>query len=88
MLLLGVGDDGHCGSLHPKSEHIKAVGDGTVTFGIHKPGKNQSPDLVSGRNRQEWLDFTMFAWVGLDMFLIIPKIEEIMIIAKWRLVDA
>ena len=42
MLLLGVGDDGLCGSLHPKSERIKAVGDGTVTFGIHKPGKNQS----------------------------------------------
>lgn len=41
MLLLGVGDDGHCGSLHPKSEHIKATGDGTVTFGIHKPGKHQ-----------------------------------------------
>lgn len=41
MLLLGVGDDGHCGSLHPKSEHIKAVGDGTITFGIHKAGKMQ-----------------------------------------------
>ena len=41
MLLLGVGDDGHCGSLHPKSEHIKAQGDGTVTFGIFKAGKHQ-----------------------------------------------
>jgi 6-phosphogluconolactonase/glucosamine-6-phosphate isomerase/deaminase len=27
--------------LHPKSDHIKAAGDGTVTFGIHKDGKNQ-----------------------------------------------
>eukprot|EP00930_Biecheleria_cincta_P023524 TRINITY_DN16986_c0_g1_i2.p1 TRINITY_DN16986_c0_g1~~TRINITY_DN16986_c0_g1_i2.p1 ORF type:complete len:281 (-),score=60.80 TRINITY_DN16986_c0_g1_i2:113-955(-) len=41
LLLLGVGDDGHCGSLHPQSAHIKAAGDGTVTFGIHKEGKNQ-----------------------------------------------
>ena len=41
LLLLGVGEDGHCGSLHPKSDHIKAAGNGTVTFGIHKPGKNQ-----------------------------------------------
>lgn len=41
MLLLGVGDDGHCGSLHPKSDHIKAAGDGTITFGIAKEGKNQ-----------------------------------------------
>jgi len=41
MLLLGVGGDGHCGSLHPKSEHIKAAGDGTITFGIAKEGKNQ-----------------------------------------------
>lgn len=41
LLLLGVGEDGHCGSLHPKSEHIKAAGDGTVTFGICKADKNQ-----------------------------------------------
>jgi len=41
MLLLGVGEDGHCGSLHPQSAHIKAAGDGTITFGIAKEGKNQ-----------------------------------------------
>eukprot|EP00928_Gymnodinium_smaydae_P079418 TRINITY_DN63355_c0_g1_i1.p1 TRINITY_DN63355_c0_g1~~TRINITY_DN63355_c0_g1_i1.p1 ORF type:complete len:275 (+),score=76.09 TRINITY_DN63355_c0_g1_i1:68-826(+) len=41
LMLLGVGEDGHCGSLHPKSDHIKAAGDGTVTFGICKPDKNQ-----------------------------------------------
>lgn len=41
MMLLGVGEDGHCGSLHPKSDHIKAAGNGTVTFGICKPDKNQ-----------------------------------------------
>jgi len=41
MLLLGVGEDGHCGSLHPNSEHIKATGKGVVTFGILNPSKNQ-----------------------------------------------
>lgn len=41
MLLLGVGEDGHCGSLHPKSSHIKAAGDGTIVFGIPQDGKNQ-----------------------------------------------
>eukprot|EP00929_Paragymnodinium_shiwhaense_P050811 TRINITY_DN2559_c0_g1_i1.p1 TRINITY_DN2559_c0_g1~~TRINITY_DN2559_c0_g1_i1.p1 ORF type:complete len:249 (-),score=84.22 TRINITY_DN2559_c0_g1_i1:239-985(-) len=41
MLLLGVGEDGHCGSLHPKSKEIKATGSGTVTFGICNPTKNQ-----------------------------------------------
>ena len=54
LLLLGVGEDGHCGSLHPKSDHIKAAGDGTVTFGIHKPGKNQiaiSMDVMCAAKR-------------------------------------
>jgi len=41
LLLLGVGEDGHCGSLHPNSDHIKAAGNGTITFGICKPDKNQ-----------------------------------------------
>jgi 6-phosphogluconolactonase len=41
LLLLGVGEDGHCGSLHPKKEHIKAAGNGTITFGICAPDKNQ-----------------------------------------------
>lgn len=41
MLLLGVGGDGHCGSLHPKSKEIKSTGSGTITFGICKPDKNQ-----------------------------------------------
>jgi len=41
MLLLGVGEDGHCGSLHPNSKEIKGTGSGTVTFGICNPSKNQ-----------------------------------------------
>jgi len=41
MLLLGVGEDGHCGSLHPNSNEIKATGKGIVTFGILNPSKNQ-----------------------------------------------
>jgi len=41
LLLLGVGDDGHCGSLHPQSKEVKATGTGVVTFGICSPAKNQ-----------------------------------------------
>lgn len=36
LLLLGVGEDGHCGSLHPKSDHVKANGDKTVVWGLDK----------------------------------------------------
>lgn len=54
MLLLGVGEDGHCGSLHPKSDHIKAAGNGSVTFAIPKEGKNQialSMDVMSASKK-------------------------------------
>ncbi|CAK9011122.1 unnamed protein product [Durusdinium trenchii] len=38
LLLLGAGEDGHCGSLHPESDQVKA--EGTV-ISICQPGKNQ-----------------------------------------------
>ena len=34
LLLLGVGEDGHCGSLHPESQQMRATGDGTVAHPI------------------------------------------------------
>merc|ERR1711971_1233132 len=39
MLLLGVGEDGHCGSLHPQSDQIKQAGNGKIVFALEK--KNQ-----------------------------------------------
>ena len=41
LLLLGVGEDGHCGSLHPESQQMRATGDGTVAHPICQAGKNQ-----------------------------------------------
>eukprot|EP00435_Cladocopium_sp_Y103_P018552 s4003_g4.t1 len=39
LVLLGLGDDGHCGSLQPESQEIRAKGE--LMLGICQPGKNE-----------------------------------------------
>ncbi|CAE7217442.1 FBA3 [Symbiodinium natans] len=41
LLLLGLGDDGHCGFLHPESNQVKATGKGKVVLSICQSGKSQ-----------------------------------------------
>jgi len=38
-MLLGTGDDGHCGSLYPQSEEIKQTGQGKVVLPIDEGEK-------------------------------------------------
>eukprot|EP00293_Proteomonas_sulcata_P003993 CAMPEP_0184323862 /NCGR_PEP_ID=MMETSP1049-20130417/132463_1 /TAXON_ID=77928 /ORGANISM="Proteomonas sulcata, Strain CCMP704" /LENGTH=201 /DNA_ID=CAMNT_0026645473 /DNA_START=15 /DNA_END=620 /DNA_ORIENTATION=+ len=39
LVLLGTGEDGHVGSLHPGSDEVKASGQGKVCLAIDKDGK-------------------------------------------------
>jgi 6-phosphogluconolactonase len=39
LILLGTGEDGHCGSLYPQSKEIQQTGSGTVVYGIDEEDK-------------------------------------------------
>lgn len=39
LILLGTGEDGHCGSLYPHSKEIQLTGSGTVVYGIDEEDK-------------------------------------------------
>jgi len=39
-MLLGVGEDGHCGSLHPNSDATRATGSGRLVLPVYEEGKN------------------------------------------------
>lgn len=39
LILLGTGEDGHCGSIYPQSKEVKLTGSGTVVYGIDEADK-------------------------------------------------
>lgn len=50
LMLLGTGEDGHVGSIHPKSDEVKAAGTGQIVLPIDKDGKKSiavSMDFMS-----------------------------------------
>lgn len=53
-MLLGTGDDGHCGSLYPGSDEIKATGQGKVVLPIDEGDKKSiavSMDFMSASKK-------------------------------------
>jgi len=50
LMLLGTGEDGHVGSIHPNSDEVKAAGSGQIVLPIDKGGKKSiavSMDFMS-----------------------------------------
>ena len=50
LILLGTGEDGHCGSLYPHSKEIQLTGSGVVVYGIDEADKKSMAVSINFMN--------------------------------------